>query len=172
MRRDNSQNVIIPHFLPFCRRYTDTHRHARARTEPYIHMYHKQPPNPIPCFLNSQRGEIWVPKWAGAVCERQRGMFSVAAWREVDLVQGLSSPARHFQCSGETLLRNCFCPSEMRAMLRGLIKPLPFCMHFTEIFFPSTVPWGHLHLMSCQLRAGGSPAPPHHEPDPAVQPDL
>lgn len=67
----------------------------------------------------------------------------------MDLVQGLSSPARSFQCNGKTLLRNSFCPLEVRAMLGGPSQPLTFCMPFTEMFFPSTVPRGHLHLASC-----------------------
>lgn len=89
-------------------------------------------------------------------------MFSVAALREADLVQGLRSPAGPYQCNGKTLLRSSFYLLEVRAVLPS--KPLTFCIHFTEMFFPSTMPQGHVHLASCQVHVAGS-APPH----PAVQ---
>lgn len=134
----------FPSILQEIHRYTDTHMQARR----HIHMCTRSSLQiPFLSFSTAREGRFGSQGEQEPCVTGTRGMLSIAALREVDLVQGPSSPARHFQCNGKAL-RNSFCPSEVRAVLRGPSQSLTFCTPFTEMFFPSTVPRGHLHLIS------------------------
>lgn len=148
MRRDNSQNGIIPHFFPFCKRYTDTHRHTHACTESYV----PQAASKFSSLASPQpEGETLVPRWAEATCGRQRGMFCATALREVDLLRGLSSPAGPFQCNGKTQLRNSFCPLEVRAMLWGSHILYAFQWNISPIYCALRVPTSLILPACCRI---------------------